>query len=390
MFRIIGRNQKSRARVGRLETKHGSIKTPAFIVVGTEAEVRAIRPEDLGKTKTQIIIANAFHLWQKLGDQGLKKYPGLHKAMAWDGPLMTDSGGFQVFSLGYGREFDIGKVAKAEMIKAEPVRNLVEVTDQGVYFKIGKQKEYLDAERSIVIQEQLGADIILAFDEPSSPYHSYSYTEKAMERTHLWAERSLKAKKTDQQLFGIIQGGIYEKLRRASAKFISSLEFDGFAIGGAFGSSFGSKKEDTFHELDWVIPYLPDNKPRHLLGIGRVEDLFRGVEAGIDLFDCVVPTREARHGSIWTHQGRIDIKKGRFKNDERVIDPECSCPVCAGKKLNRKELRTLFKNKNHIAGRLATIHNLYFFNNLMEEIRRAVTNGNLKELRDRYLNAEID
>jgi len=384
MFKIKTKDLKSRARTGVLKTAHGIVKTPSYVVVGTEAEVRTVKSSNLALTKTQAIISNTYHLWQKLGDQGLKKYPGLHKAMNWPGVVMTDSGGFQVFSLGYARELGGGKVANKQAEKKKD-KNLVRVTDKGVYFKVDGKEQYLDAKKSIKIQEQLGADIILAFDEPSSPYHDHAYTKKALERTHVWAKQCLKYKKSKQQLFGIIQGGIFQDLREQSAKYIGKLDFDGFAIGGAFGSSFGSKAEDTFKELDWVIPYLPEHKPRHLLGIGKVADLFRGVEAGIDTFDCVIPTREARHGSIYTAKGRLNLKKAEFAKDDSVLDPDCDCYVCKKLKIKRSKLRQLFKARNLKAGQYATIHNLYYFNNLMEQIRQAIDNNSFASFKNDYL-----
>ena len=257
------------------------------------------------------------------------------------------------------------------------------VTDSGVYFREGNEEVYLDAELSMRIQEQLGADIIFAFDEPSSPLHDYAYTKTAMERTHAWAKRSLEAKESAQQIFGIVQGGLFEDLRKESAKIIASLPFDGFGIGGAFGSSFGSKEEDTFRALSWITPFLPKEKPRHLLGIGKIADIFQAVEMGMDTFDCVVPTREARHGSLWTANGRFDITKGKYAEDESALVEGCSCLACGGG-LTKKALYELFKSKNPEAGRLATIHNVFFFNGLMEEVREAIRNGTFRDLSRRY------
>jgi len=384
MFKVIKKDPKSRARTGELNTAHGVVKTPSYVVVGTEAEVRAVKSSDLALTKTQIIITNTYHLWQKLEDKGLEKYPGLHKEMNWAKPLMTDSGGFQVFSLGYARELGGGKVASKQGERKKD-KNLVRVTNKGVYFKVNNKEQFLDAKKSIKIQKQLGADIILAFDEPSSPYHDYKYTKKAMERTHVWAKDCLRYKKSKQQLFGIIQGGIFQDLREQSAKYIGKLDFDGFAIGGAFGSSFGSKAEDTFKELDWIIPYLPESKPRHLLGIGKVADLLRGVEAGIDTFDCVIPTREARHGSIYTAKGRLNLKKAEFAQDDSVLDPDCNCHICKKLKIKKSQLRKLFKAHDKKAGTYATIHNLYYFNDLMEQIRQAIDNGTFANFKKEYL-----
>jgi queuine tRNA-ribosyltransferase/7-cyano-7-deazaguanine tRNA-ribosyltransferase len=245
-------------RTGVLTTPHGLVETPSYVIVGTHAEVRCLTPEDIKATGTQMVISNTYHLWRELGDEGLNSYQGVHQDMGWDGPIMTDSGGFQVFSLGAAREHGVGKVEDGTEGRKD--ENLVSVTDAGVSFDDG-EPAYLDAELSIKIQEQLGADIMFAFDEPSSPRHDRAYTEQAMARTHAWATRSLDARTSDQALYGIVQGGAYEDLRKASATYIGKLPFDGFGIGGSFGSSFGSAKENTANELLWTVPYLPERKP---------------------------------------------------------------------------------------------------------------------------------
>ncbi|MEK7193432.1 MAG: tRNA guanosine(34) transglycosylase Tgt [Patescibacteria group bacterium] len=393
-FEIITKDGE--ARLGRLSTPHGVVETPSYVVVGTDAHVRCLEPADIPETKTQMIISNTYHLWRDLGEEGLATYPGLHAEMGWEGPIMTDSGGFQVFSMGYGREFGVGKVIPREAPKSmlsvgSPIEasersreNLVRVTDSGVYFMEGGEEFYLDPELSMRIQEQLGADIIFAFDEPSSPLHDYAYTKKAMERTHAWALRSLEAKTSSQLIYGIVQGGLFEDLRLESARFINALPFDGFAIGGAFGSSFGSGKGDTFEALRWVTPLLPEGKPRHLLGIGKIEDLFAAVQLGIDTFDCVIPTREARHGSLWTAKGRFDVVRGRHQNDNSPLAEECGCSACA-EGVRKADLYALFKAKDPQAGRFATIHNVYFFNDLMEQIRNAIREGRFLNFKNSYL-----
>ncbi|MBI2052593.1 MAG: tRNA guanosine(34) transglycosylase Tgt [Candidatus Sungbacteria bacterium] len=384
MFKVLKKDAGSRARLGLLETPHGAVETPSYVVVGTHARVRELLPDDLEKTKTQIVIANTYHLWQALGDAGLKKYPGLHQEMNWNQPLMTDSGGFQVFSLGFARELGVGKISNTECLIGKTKKNLVKVTDDGVYFQTEKGDQYLDAKKSIWIQERLGADIILAFDEPTSPLHDYKYNQTALERTHRWAKESLAAKTSSQFLYSIVQGGLFEDLRRKSAEFIGPLDFDGIAIGGSFGSAFGGQSK-SFQELDWVVPHLPENKPRHLLGIGLVEDLFIGVAKGIDTFDCVVPTREGRHGNLYTAQGEINIHRGLYRDDQTVLDSGCACEVCSVKKTSRGQLHQLFKDKNPEAGYLASFHNVYFFNNLMAEIRRSIAEGKFEELKSRYV-----
>ncbi len=386
MFKLIKKSDSSTARVGILKTTHGEVKTPAYIFVGTDAEIRTLDSKELNNIDIQIIISNTYHLWRQLGDGKLESFQGLHDYMNWKRPLITDSGGFQVFSLGYAREFGGSKV-KLKKISNEnkkPEDNLVRVTEGGVYFKLDGKETFLDAKKSIWIQERLGADIILAFDEPSSPYHDYSYTKEAMERTHRWAKDSIKAKQSQQKLFGIVQGGEYQDLREESAKYINSLDFDGYSLGGAFGSSFGSKPEETFAEIDWMVPHLDEDKPRHLLGIGKVRDIFVGVSKGIDLFDCVIPTREARHGKLYTKKGEINIKNSKYKEDNSSIDSECGCQVCNEIKLSRLELRKLFKDKDLLAGKYATIHNIWFFANLMREIRGAVGTNSLEDLQKRY------
>ena len=387
MFKVLKKDKNTSARLGVLETPHGSVETPSYVVVGTHAKVRELDSEELEKTKTQIIIANTYHLWRALGDGGLKKYSGLHSEMKWNRPLMTDSGGFQVFSLGFARESGVGKINKTDRTYKtnKPDNNLVKITEDGVFFMDGGEEYFLDASKSIWIQERLGADIIFAFDEPTSPLHDYKYTKASLSRTHRWAAKSIESKKSDQILYGIVQGGAFEDLRKESAKFIGSLDFGGFAIGGSFGSSFGAGTEGrSFRELEWVVPLLPEDKPRHLLGIGLIEDLFIGVSKGIDTFDCVVPTREARHGVIYTSQGRLDIKRGAFRDDNNVLDQECACEVCAVKKITRSYLRELFKNKDFEAGHLATFHNVYFFNNLMSRIRESISLGRFEEFTNEY------
>lgn len=401
MFEIIRKDPSSKARLGRLNTAHGVVETPSYVIVGTNAVVRCLQPEDLPTTKTQMIIANTYHLWRSLGDEGLESFQGLHSELGFNGPVMTDSGGFQVFSMGASREHGVGKkeglskrvgkngaTKNAEDIKIneeENSKNLVRVTESGVYFMDEGEEQYLDAEISMKIQEQLGADIIFAFDEPSSPLHDYAYTKESVERTHRWAERSLEAKVSNQKLYGIVQGGAFEDLRKESAKHIGAMPFDGFGIGGAFGSSYGSAEEDSIKELSWIIPYLPEHKPRHFLGMGKVGDIFYGVEAGIDTFDCVIPTREARHGGIWTESGRLDILKGKNSASEDLLDEACGCPTCAEHEITKRDLHGLFKDKNPEAGRYATMHNVYFFNNLMENIRLALREGKYAEFKNSFM-----
>jgi queuine tRNA-ribosyltransferase len=404
-FEIIKKDPTSNARLGTLKTRHGVVETPAYVIVGTHGKIRCLEGAEIEATKTQMIISNTYHLWRTLGDEGLNSFVGLHEYMGWQGPIMTDSGGFQVFSLGFLREFGLrrgGMQGRADSSqksegKLESVsENLVRITPSGVYFREieSEDEEYLDAELSVRIQEQLGADIIVAFDEPTSPKHDHEYTRAAMERTHAWAKRSLDAKAdTNQMMYGVVQGGNFQDLRSESARFIGAMPFDGFAIGGTYGEGYGGTREDTRNMLEWSIPRLPATMPRHLFGVGRIEDLFLGVEQGIDTFDCVIPTREARHGRLWTSSGHIDITKGAFRSDDRPIDSACTCSVCAdgfdmlntSKKVTRRELHDYFKTGSSQAGNLATLHNVYFFNDLMERIRSSISEDNFKEFKDHYL-----
>ncbi len=381
MFEILYKDPNSNARLGRITTPHGTVETPSYVIVGTNAVVRCVEPEDLPRTKTQMIIANTYHMWRSLTDIGLEDFPGLHAEMGWNGPIMTDSGGFQVFSHGALRSLGAGKVSHESIDPYGSGESVVNVTDSGVYFMVEGQEEYLDAELSMKIQEQLGADIIVAFDEPSSPLHDYEYTKIAMRRTHAWAERSLEAKVSDQKIYGVVQGGIFEDLRKESAQFIGNLPFDGICIGGCFGSSYGGNEISTLEELAWTIPFLPEFKPRHLLGMGKIHDLFNGIEAGIDTFDCVIPTREARHGRLWTSEGPINILRGAFRGDETPVDPACECPTCIEEGITRGQLHAMFKEKNQDAGKHATIHNIFFFNNLMEQIRDSIKGGSFVALK---------
>lgn len=381
MFEILHKDPDSNARLGRITTKNGTVETPSYVIVGTNAFVRCLEPEDLPSTKTQMIIANTYHLWRSLGEAGLEEFPGLHTEMGWKGPIMTDSGGFQVFSHGALRSLGAGKVHHDDSEAYGSGESVVTVTDSGVYFTVEGKEEYLDAELSMKIQEQLGADIIVAFDEPSSPLHDYEYTKTAMHRTHAWAERSLEAKVSDQKIYGVVQGGIFEDLRKESAQVIGAMPFDGICIGGCFGTSYGSSSILTLEELRWTIPYLPEFKPRHLLGMGKIHDLFNGIEAGIDTFDCVIPTREARHGRLWTSEGPINILRGAYRGDETAVDPACECKTCIDEGITRGALHAMFKEKNQDAGKHATMHNIFFFNTLMEQIRDSIRNGQFASLK---------
>ncbi len=392
MFKVIKKDTNSRARTGIIETPHGVIETPAYAIVGTHGSIKCLPQEKIPATKTQLVISNTYHIWQnskKPGDRlSLGTLPSVHEFLGQNMPVMTDSGGFQVFSLGFSREHGIGKISsifpekeKIQKKQFRPEKNLVTIRPEGVYFKVdeNEREEFLGPELSIKIQESLGADIILAFDECTSPLHDHKYTSEAMERTHSWAKICLETKKRkDQLLYGIVQGGEFQDLREASAKFIGSLPFDGFAIGGSLGKS----KTDAFDVLKWTIPFLDESRPRHFLGIGQVGDLFEGISLGVDTFDCVIPTREARHGGIWTSSGRIDIKKSIFKSDSAKLDKDCECPVC--QTTSRSGLHQQFRSGDQMAGQNATVHNIYFFNNLMLNIRNAINKGRFEEFKKSY------
>lgn len=390
MFKIIKKDPHSRARTGYLETPHGVIATPTYIIVGTHGQVKCLTAKMLSSVKTQAIIANTYHLWQNHRDSegGLTSLPRVHDLLGQSWPIMTDSGGFQVFSLGFSREHGIGKISnifpahQAEFKRQfVPEKNLVRVTEEGVFFATSRGPEqFLGPGLSINIQEALGADIVLAFDECTSPLHSYDYTRQALNRTHRWAKICLDSKISNRQLlFGIVQGGEFQDLRETSARFIASLPFQGIAIGGSLGKS----KNDAFEVLKWTIPLLGEERPRHFLGIGQIEDLFEGVERGIDTFDCVIPTREARHGRLWTSQGHYDITKAIYQTDSSPLEQHCQCPSCLT--ISRSQLHAFFKTKDQRAGQYATIHNVYFFNRLMEQMREAINEGRFFDFKKSFL-----
>ena len=337
-FRIVKKIDGALGRAGVITTAHGEIQTPAFVTVGTKATVKAVTPEQVKDLGAQVVLANTYHLYLQPGDELVKNAGGLGKFMNWSGPTMTDSGGFQVFSLGAAYGKDISKITKiTDPSLLIPERSidlesppLAKIGADGVSFRshLDGSLHYINPEKSIEIQHNLGADIIFAFDECTSPTESLVYQEEALNRTHRWAKRSLDYHKSrpeseKQALFGIVQGGRDENLRKKSAREISAMDFDGFGIGGSFA------KEDMNSAVRWVNEVLPEDKPRHLLGIGEPEDLFMGVEQGVDLFDCVAPTRNARNGTLYTKQGKINILNAQYVKDVNPIDSECSCCTCS-------------------------------------------------------------
>jgi len=398
IFKINKKIKDKLGRAGILETPSGKIETPAFVTVGTKATVKALTPEQLKNIGSQVVLANTYHLYLQPGDELLKKAGGFAKFMNWNGPTMTDSGGFQVFSLGDAWGTSVTKIAqKQELLEknqllggATPkLGSLVKIDEDGVDFRsvIDGAKHRFTPEKSIEIQHNIGADIIFAFDECTSPQANFGYQKEAMERTHRWAERSLKQHKKlgiseatgkQQALFGIVQGGRFEDLRKESAKTISEMDFDGFGIGGSFD------KKDMDTAVGWVNEVLPEEKPRHLLGIGEPEDLFGGIENGVDLFDCVTPTRIGRNGTLFTQNGKINILNAKFKEDFSKIDENCDCYVCQN--YTKAYLSHLFRSKEMLAGTLASIHNLYFIVNLVKKIRQSILDENFLEYKKDFLN----
>jgi queuine tRNA-ribosyltransferase len=393
-FKIIKKDKNTRARLGILKTPHGIIHTPNIAIVATKGSIRGISFDLARKFGGEIFMINTFHFFHNDRYKIVKKFGGLHKFLNINYPLMTDSGGFQVFSLGFGLEHGVGKVAdifplearnhnKSLEVTRPKGKSLVKIYEEGVEFisPYDGKKLFLSPELSIKIQKILKADIIFAFDECTSPLSSYEYTKQAMRRTHRWALRCLEEFKgtKNQVIFGIVQGGEYEDLRKESAKFINSLPFFGFGIGGSLGKS----KKDIIKVLNWTVPLLDENKPKHLLGIGEVDDIFNSVEQGIDLFDCVIPTKWARHGTGFTFKGRINLRSSKYLNDKKPIDFECRCNIC--RKYSRSYLCHLIREKEIYGIMLLAEHNIFWILNLFKEIRKAIFNGNFRDLKRKIL-----
>ncbi|HRN18616.1 MAG: tRNA guanosine(34) transglycosylase Tgt [Truepera sp.] len=394
--------RRGAARTGTLVTAHGPVQTPAFVAVGTQAAVKGLTPGAVVDTSTQLLFANTYHLYLRPGADVVAAHGGLHRFMGWDGPILTDSGGFQVFSLGASIEHGVGKIgsifpgedAGAGQRRLASRTGMVKVDEDGVEFRshIDGSKHRFDPETSIGVQRKLGADIVLAFDECTSPLHDEAYTRKSLERTHRWARRSLAAFKAGvalhgypQALYGIVQGGAFEDQRVESAQVVGGMGFDGIAIGG----NLGSTRADMYRILDWTLPLLPPAKPRHLLGIGDVPSIFEAVARGIDTFDCVMPTRNARTGSLlvrpdWApvepgaRASRLNIINARFRTDLGPIQEGCDCYTCGN--FSRAYLRHLFKAGESLGPQLATVHNLRFMARLMEDIRAALREGTFDAL----------
>ncbi len=351
------------ARAGEIETPHGKIKTPVFMPVGTQATVKTMTKEELENINSQIILGNTYHLYLRPGDGLVNDFGGLHKFMNWERPILTDSGGFQVFSLG----------------------DLRKIKEEGVYFSshIDGSKHFLSPEKSIEIQNNLGSDIMMVLDECPPGLSSKEYLIPSIERTTRWAKRCIDANrnKETQGLFAIVQGGIYEDLRDKSLNELQEYDcgFSGYALGGL---AVGEPREDMYRILKYITPKLPENKPRYLMGVGEPLDMLEAVENGIDMMDCVQPTRIGRHGTVFTKYGRLVIKNAAYARDDRPLD-ECDCYVC--KNYTRAYIRHLFKAEEILGQRLATYHNLHFLLKLMDDSREAIMKGKFKEFKEEFI-----
>ena len=371
MYKIIKKD--GLAKRGRLETVHGTIETPVFMNVGTAAAIKgAVSTEDLQGIKTQVELSNTYHLHVRPGDEVVKKLGGLHKFMVWDKPILTDSGGFQVFSLS----------------------GLRKIKEEGVYFQshIDGKKIFMGPEESMQIQSNLASTIAMAFDECPSSVASRQYIENSVARTTRWQERC-KAEMNrinqlpdtinkHQLLFGINQGAIYEDIRIEHAKRISELDLDGYALGGL---AVGESHEDMYRILDATVPHLPENKPTYLMGVGTPANILEAVDRGVDFFDCVYPSRNGRHGHVYTNHGKLNLFNAKYELDDRPIEEGCQCPAC--RKYSRAYIRHLLKAKEMLGMRLCVLHNLYFYNTMMEEIREAIEEGRYKEYKKQKLDS---
>lgn len=360
-YELVAEDRKTGARAGLLHTPHGVFKTPMFMPVGTQATVKTVTPEELEEMGAQIILSNTYHLFLRPGTELIHEAGELHRFMNWNKGILTDSGGFQVFSLGAMRK----------------------ITEEGVYFRsfLDGSKQFLSPEISIRAQEDLGSDIAMAFDE-CIPYPAdYEYARKSTERTTRWAKRCIKAhQRTDRGIFGIIQGGMYKDLRKQSAMEISSLPFDGMAVGGL---SVGEPHDLMYDILEETIQWMPKGKARYLMGVGTPDCLVEGVARGVDMFDCVFPTRVARNGMAMIHTGRMNMKNKQYERDFRPIEESCGCYTC--RNYTRAYIRHLYKSEELLAFRLVTIHNLYFLLQFMRDMREAIVQGNFSEFREHFM-----
>lgn len=352
-----------KARLGKIKTPHGEIETPVFMPVGTQATVKTMTPEELLKIGSEIILGNTYHLYLRPGDDLVAEFGGLHKFMNWDKPILTDSGGFQVFSLGHMRK----------------------IKEEGVYFSshIDGSKHFISPEKSIEIQNNLGSDIVMLFDECPPGQSSKEYLIPSIERTTRWAKRCIDAhKRPDEQgLFAIVQGGIYEELRDKSFQELYEMDesFSGYAIGGL---AVGEETEDMYRVLDYITPKLPEQKPRYLMGVGEPLDMLEAIGSGIDMMDCVQPTRIARHGTVFTKYGRLVVKNAKYAHDKRPLDEGCDCYVC--KNYTRGYIRHLFKAQEMLGARLTSYHNLYFLIKMMKDARKAIGEERFYEFKEEF------
>ena len=388
-FEITKKGSYKKERLGTIHTKNGDIQTPAFAVVGTKATVKALTPKQVLESGAQVMLANTFHLYLEPGRDVVKKHGGFGPMAAWHGPTITDSGGFQAFSLGAAFGRNISKVARGDEDALDPTEadlgteSFARIDEDGVSFKspIDGSLHRFTPESSMEVQWDLGADIIFAFDECTSPMASYEYQREAMDRTHRWAKRCIdRHEQLDtekvQALFGVVQGGRFEDLRKESAKVLGEMNFDGFGIGGSFN------KDDLGEAVGWVSDTLPEEKPRHLLGIGEPGDVVLGVKEGMDLFDCVSPTRIARNGRLHTRNGDINIFNASYKNDFSRIEEGCECYTCQN--FTKAYIAHLFRSKEMLAGTLASIHNVYFMNKLFSDIRDSIKEDRFEEFEKEF------
>ena len=360
-YRLIKKEKHTGARLGEIITPHGTFETPMFMPVGTQATVKSLAPEELESMGANIILSNTYHLWLRPGEDIIEEAGGLHKFMNWDKGILTDSGGFQVFSLSDMRQIE----------------------EKGVHFRnhLNGSKMFLSPEKAIQIQNKLGPDIMMSFDECAPFDESFDYVKKSVERTTRWAARGLEAhaNPNTQGLFGIIQGAGYKELREQSAKELIQMDFPGYSIGGL---SVGEPKHLMNEVLEYTTPLIPEDKPRYLMGVGTADSLIDGVIRGVDMFDCVLPTRIARNGTVMTSQGRVVIKNAQYERDFGPLDPKCDCYTC--KNYSRAYIRHLIKADETFGLRLTSYHNLYFLLNVMKEVRQAIREDNLLEYRESF------
>lgn len=375
-FKVIKRSSRSRARLGVLTTPHGQVETPCLVPVATQGSIKTLTWPQVGATGSALLIANTFHLHLKPGEGVVAAGGGLHKFTGWPGPFMTDSGGFQVFSLGFGRELKTNKVSRGKkeaVVAAGRQPKLLDIGDDGVSFTsyLDGKKLFLGPQESIRIQEKLGADVMFAFDECPPPQASTAYLKESVERTHRWAGRSLGARRTNGALYGIVQGGRVKALRLYSARTIAAMGFDGYGIGGEFGAG----KRPMQKMIGWVNDALPPQKPRHLLGIGYPDDILPIIKAGVDTFDCVVPTQFARHGVAFTAKGKLDLYKAEHLKNNKPLENGCPCPACT--EHSRSYIAHLMRAHEVTGLVLLTMHNLTYFHRLVAVARQAIKKGSL-------------